>query len=86
MQKEHLKKSITIEDVARAAGVANSTASSALNGKYGVAPKTHRTVMDAAERLGFQPNHHARCLVRGHTNDVVGIFCPGGARGMALIW
>jgi DNA-binding LacI/PurR family transcriptional regulator len=76
-------KPITIEDVARAAGVANSTASVALNGKYGVSEKTRRIVMEAAENLGFQPNPHAQRLVSGH-NNVVGMFCPGPEIGAAL--
>jgi DNA-binding LacI/PurR family transcriptional regulator len=75
-------KPITIEDVARAAGVANSTASVALNGKYGVSEKTRRLVMEAARELGFQPNPHAQRLVSGH-NNVVGMFCPGPEVGAA---
>ena len=67
------RKPVTIHDVAREAGVAVSTASTALNGGYGVAPSTRETVQRTALRLGFQPNPHARNLIRGRT-DMIGLF------------
>lgn len=55
----------TIIDVAREAGVAVSTASSALNGKGRVAAKTRERVADAAKALDYRPDAGARGLVTG---------------------
>src|SRR5690606_23743225 len=68
------RKSVTIEDVARAAGVATSTASAALNDKYGVSAKTREAVRVAAERIGFEPNPHAQRLISGRCNDTIVLF------------
>jgi DNA-binding LacI/PurR family transcriptional regulator len=53
----------TIVDVARKAGVAVSTASSALNGKGRVAPETRERVARAARSLHYRPDAGARGLV-----------------------
>jgi LacI family transcriptional regulator len=53
----------TIYDVARLAGVSTATVSRALNGTGQIAPATRRTIDDAIEQLGYQPNTAARSLV-----------------------
>jgi DNA-binding LacI/PurR family transcriptional regulator len=55
----------TIVDVARKAGVAVSTASSALNGKGRVAAATRERVAKAAKALDYRPDAGARGLVTG---------------------
>jgi DNA-binding LacI/PurR family transcriptional regulator len=65
----------TIRDVARAASVAVSTASMALNNKPGVSEKTKKKVRMVARELCYVPNHSARSLV---TNDskCLGLMVP----------
>lgn len=66
----------TIKDVAKRAGVAVSTASSALSGKSGVSAETRRRTLEAADELGYVPNPAARGLVTGNTTNV-GIVLSG---------
>lgn len=49
----------TLSDVAKLAGVSVATASKALNGRTHVNPRTRRQVIQAAEKLAFQPNNIA---------------------------
>jgi DNA-binding LacI/PurR family transcriptional regulator len=67
-------KSITIADVARAAGVSKATASFAYSGKGRMSAETRERVLREAERLGYQPSTHARILAGGRCNDTVGFF------------
>ncbi|MDT0317757.1 LacI family DNA-binding transcriptional regulator [Streptomyces millisiae] len=59
-----------LSDVARLAGVSLATASKALNGRSQVRAETRRRVIEAAERLAFQPNPMARGLPAGRTGTV----------------
>ena len=53
---------VTINDVARAAGVSKGLVSLALNGKPGVALETRDRILAAADELGWTPNPSARGL------------------------
>ncbi|WP_426623701.1 LacI family DNA-binding transcriptional regulator [Leifsonia sp. McL0607] len=53
---------VTINDVARAAGVSKGLVSLALNGKPGVAVETRDRILAVADRLGWTPNPSARGL------------------------
>lgn len=53
---------VTIKDVARAAGVGVVSVSRALNDQPGVSDATRRRIQDAADRLGYRANRHARFL------------------------
>ncbi len=64
------KRSVTLSDVARAAGVSLSTASKALNGKDEVAPLTRQRVVEAAKQMSFTPSQVARSLLAGRTGTV----------------
>src|SRR5579884_2093274 len=55
----------TITDVAKAAGVARSTASDALNGRRYVDARTRARVVETARALGYRPNLRARRLRTG---------------------
>lgn len=57
-----MRRSPTIADVARAAGVSKGTVSFALNDRPGVAPETKARILAAAAELGFHPSHRARAL------------------------
>ncbi|MCQ4209419.1 LacI family DNA-binding transcriptional regulator [Streptomyces longispororuber] len=70
-------------DVAKAAGVSQSTVSRVFRGDPLVAPRTRDAVLDAARRLGYAPNAAARALTtsRAHavavvTPDVVNPLYP----------
>jgi LacI family transcriptional regulator len=60
----------TVRDVAQLAGVSAGTVSKALNGRGQLREETRLRVQQAAEKLGFQPNHSAQSLVRGRTYTV----------------
>lgn len=60
----------TVRDVAQLAGVSPGTVSKALNGRGQLREETRLRVQSAAEKLGFQPNHLARSLIKGRTYTV----------------
>jgi LacI family transcriptional regulator len=64
----------TIRTVAEEAGVSVATVSYVLSGRTGgssrVSIPTQRRVLEAAERLGYQPNQQARGVRRGRTDQV----------------
>jgi LacI family transcriptional regulator len=66
---------VTIVDVARAAAVAPSTASRALQESPRISDATKRRVRVAAKALGYQPNRVARSL-RLNSGTFVGIVVP----------
>jgi DNA-binding LacI/PurR family transcriptional regulator len=65
--------SLTIRDVAKAAGVSTATVSNVLNKTGKVGQSTHRLVLSAVKRLGYVPNAHARHLA-SHTGRTLGII------------
>ncbi|MFS8495689.1 MAG: LacI family DNA-binding transcriptional regulator [Actinomycetes bacterium] len=61
----------SLRDVARAAGVSVSTASRVLSGSsHPVSEPTRRRVLEAAERLGFEPNRLARALATARSRTI----------------
>ncbi len=68
-----MKKPVTIQDVARAAGVSTATVSRALSSPDGVAEPKRRAVEAALVRTGYQINHAARNLRRQRTGVVVAL-------------
>lgn len=67
--------SVTIIDVAAAAGVSKTTASDALRGYGRVSEATREAVLAAAERLGYTLNRSARSL-RTSTTGAIGLYLP----------
>lgn len=67
--------SITVHDVAKAAGVSASTVSRALSGNTAVAAETRDRVVEAARQLGYRPNLAARGLITGTTHNI-GLVVP----------
>jgi DNA-binding LacI/PurR family transcriptional regulator len=65
----------TIQDVARAAGVAASTVSRYLNGQLKVSPATEAKVLGAVTELGYVPNSVARNLAQ-RRSGVIGFVVP----------
>ena len=65
----------TIQDVARAAGVAASTVSRYLNGQLKVTPATEARLVDAVATLGYVPNVQAKNLAR-RRSGAIGFVVP----------
>jgi DNA-binding LacI/PurR family transcriptional regulator len=61
---------VTIQDVARAAGVGVGTASRALSGHPHVAADTRAHVQTVAQRMGFRPSPIARAFSLGRTRTL----------------
>ena len=73
MSRSH--KHITIQDVARAAGVSVSTVSRVLNGKTDVAPSTCERVQAVIAELGYTSSLAARSM-RSRRTGVIGLIMP----------
>ncbi|KQX46137.1 MULTISPECIES: LacI family DNA-binding transcriptional regulator [unclassified Streptomyces] len=68
-------RQVTIEDVARTAGVSRQTVSNALNAPHRLRDTTLARVTAAIEELGYQPDQSARSLRTG-TRKVIGYPAP----------
>lgn len=63
---------VTLQDVAAAAGVSRTTASRALSGAPAIASETRRLVEMTAGRLGYRPNRMASAL-RSNESKLIGL-------------
>ena len=71
-----MQNRITINDVAKAAGVSNATVSRVLNNSdYPVSPEIRKRVLEAAKKLRYTPNLFGRNLKKGKSNDI-GVIVP----------
>jgi LacI family transcriptional regulator len=61
---------VTLNDVARRAGVSKSTVSNVVRGAAPVAPSTRRRVEGAISELGYHPNEVARALKQRFTQTL----------------
>ncbi len=66
-----MKRNATIDDVAKAAGVARVTVSRVLNNGTNVRPETRERVRRAVEELGFSVNPQARALASGMARQIM---------------
>ena len=69
---------VTLEEVARMAGVSRATVSRVVNGSLKVSPDVRRAVEKAIARLGYVPNRAARSLVT-RRSDSIGVVIPAPA-------
>ncbi|MEA4889842.1 MAG: LacI family DNA-binding transcriptional regulator [Clostridiaceae bacterium] len=67
--------SVTLKDIARLAGVSESTVSLALNGKNIVKAKTKEHILAIAEEQGYMPNVLAKSLAR-RQSGTIGLVVP----------
>src|SRR5512141_421636 len=81
MQKR--RRSVTIQDVAKTAGVSVSTVSRVLNGKVDVASETQERIRSVIDDLGFTTNLAARSM-RSHKKNLVGLIMPDIAYPFAI--
>lgn len=89
-------KKLTIQDIARLAGVSHSTVSRVLNKKPDVEAATRERVLQVMREHGFVPNHAATRLAGGRS-QILGVLVPPlswpfieditqGAIGTTLQW
>ncbi|WP_382403941.1 LacI family DNA-binding transcriptional regulator [Levilactobacillus lanxiensis] len=74
MNKEYVKKMLTIRDIAAKAGVSVSTASRALNNNPRISQATRERIQALAEAEGYLPNYNAKNLTAGEANAVGVVF------------
>jgi len=79
----------TSKDVARVAGVSQSTVSYVMSGKRPISEKTRKVVEDAIAELTYQPNAGARALA-GRRTQIIAVVMPvdnalGAAGFMAFV-
>jgi len=67
--------SVTLNDVAKAAGVSIASASRAINGLDTVTEEVRERVLEAASRLKYVPHGAARALAMSRTNTI-GVILP----------
>lgn len=69
---------VTINDIAKALGVAKSTVSNALTNNRYVNPKLKQKILDKAEELEFRPNFYATSLSTKTKTNIIGLFLELG--------
>lgn len=69
------KRTVTIQDVAKTAGVSVSTVSRVLNGKVDVASNTQDRILSVIDDLGYTTNLAARSM-RSQKKNLVGLIMP----------
>ncbi|MBS4210202.1 LacI family DNA-binding transcriptional regulator [Bacillus sp. FJAT-50079] len=67
--------SVTIKDIAVAAGVSYSTVSKALNHSPLVKPETKNKIIEIANQMGYEPNYAAQRLVKKESK-LIGLAWP----------
>jgi LacI family transcriptional regulator len=78
-----IKRTVTIQDVAKTAGVSVSTVSRVLNGRVDVASETQDRILSVIENLGFTTNLAARSM-RSQKKNLVGLIMPDIAYPFAI--
>jgi len=69
------KRAVTIQDVAKTAGVSISTVSRVLNGKVDVASDTQERILAIIDELGYTSNLAARSM-RSRKKNLIGLVVP----------
>jgi LacI family transcriptional regulator len=71
--RKRSQQSVTLKDVARAAGVSYQTVSRAINGYAEISPETRSKVLRITTKLGYRPNRLAGSL-RTKQSKVIGLI------------
>lgn len=74
---------VTIDDIAREAGVSRGAVSFALNGRPGVSEATRERILRVAEQMSWRPHSAARALA-GVRADAIGLVVARPARTMGV--
>lgn len=83
MTSTRTQKQVTIDDVARAAGVSLGTVSGAFTGKKRMSEETRQTILLAAKKLHYQPNPHAQRLANGRCRNTIIVLSLAQDLGVA---
>lgn len=67
-----MRRAVSIEDIAQAAGVSHATVSRALRGSSRISPQVRERVQLLAQELGYTPNAVAQSL-KGQRTHTVGL-------------
>ncbi len=72
-KKPNPRRAPTSIDVAKAAGVSQTTVSHVFNNTVGrpIRAETRKRVLQAARDLGYRPNASARALKKGHSDEII---------------
>ncbi|WP_328492177.1 LacI family transcriptional regulator [Streptomyces sp. NBC_00414] len=81
----HTKRSVSIRDVATAAGVSYQTVSRVINGHPSVKPSTRERVLAAIDELGFRRSSTALALASGRSRTVTVLTADTTHYGYASI-
>ena len=65
-----MKKRVTIDDVAREAGVSRQTVSRAINGKHDISADTRARVLESIDLLGYRPSRIAQGMASSQTRTI----------------
>ena len=68
-------KSVTLKDVAKAAGVSYATVSRALSGSPQIGSDTRERIIKLCDEMGYTTNYVARSMVMKKT-DLIGLVVP----------
>ena len=68
-------KSVTLKDVAKAAGVSSATVSRALSGSRQIGEETRERISRLCEEMGYAGNYVARSMATNKT-DLIGLVVP----------
>lgn len=68
-------KSVTLKDVAKAAGVSYATVSRALSGSRQIGSDTRERIIKLCDEMGYTTNYVARSMVTKHTG-LIGLVVP----------
>lgn len=77
-----MSKTITINDVARIAGVSITTVSRILNNKPDVSPETRKKVLEAIAQLEYTPHAQAKNLAAGKSRSLAVLY-PSDSKGLS---
>ena len=75
--------SVTIQEVAKAAGVSKATVSKVLHKSYSISQETCDRVNAVIKELGYQPNRRAQSFATGATKTI--LFLAEMQHGVGLI-
>lgn len=66
----YMTRNVTLNDIAREAGVSSQTVSRVLNNRPDVSPKTRHRIQAIIDQMGYQPNEVARSLSAKRTHMI----------------
>lgn len=70
-----MKQKVTIDDVAKAAGVSKQTVSRAINNKGEISPRTRDRILDLVKEMGYRPNRMAQAMNTSRSH-MIGLVVP----------